>query len=82
MAKQLGALAGVAVIPSSTNFVFVELPQSCRAGRIAAALRRRGMLIRDCSSVEGCSPRSIRIAVRTKVENDSLLAALAHVLER
>jgi threonine-phosphate decarboxylase len=81
VAKQLAALAGVAVIPSSTNFVFVELPPSCRAGRIARALRRRGILIRDCSSVEGCTPRSIRIAVRTKAENDSLLAALAHLLK-
>ncbi len=82
VAKQLTALGGLAVIPSSTNFLFVELPQSCRAGRIAAALRRRGLLIRDCSSVEGCSPRCIRIAVRTKVENDSLLTVLAQALER
>ena len=82
MSKQLAALAGLTVIPSSANFVFAELPPSCGAGLITAALRQRGMLIRDCSSVEGCGPRSIRMAVRTKVDNDSLLAALAQVLER
>lgn len=81
MTKQLAALAGVTVIPSSTNFLFAELPPSCGAGLMTAALRRRGMLIRDCSSVEGCGLGSIRIAVRTKGENDRLLAALAQVLE-
>ena len=68
MTKQLAALAGVTVIPSSANFVFAELPPSCGAGLITAALRRRGMLIRDCSSVEGCGPRSIRMAVRNQGE--------------
>ena len=68
MTKQLAALAGVTVIPSSTNFLFAELPPSCGAGLMTAALRRRGMLIRDCSSVEGCGLRSIRMAVRTKGE--------------
>jgi threonine-phosphate decarboxylase len=82
MTKQLAGLTDVTVFPSSTNFVFVELPKSCRARLITAALRRRGMLIRDCSSVEGCSPRSIRIAVRTREDNDSLLAALAQMLKR
>jgi threonine-phosphate decarboxylase len=81
MTKQLATLAGVTVIPSSTNFLFAELPPSCGARLMTAALRRRGMLIRDCSSVEGCGQRSIRMAVRTKGENDRLLAALAQVLE-
>jgi threonine-phosphate decarboxylase len=81
MTKQLAALAGMTVIPSSTNFLFAELPPSCGAGLMTAALRRRGMLIRDCSSVEGCGLGSIRMAVRTKGENDRLLAALAQVLE-
>jgi threonine-phosphate decarboxylase len=79
--KELAALPGLAVIPSSTNFVFVELPPSSPAGRIAADLRRRGMLIRDCSSVEGCSRHSMRVAVRTTGENDRLLSALARLLK-
>jgi threonine-phosphate decarboxylase len=57
------------------------LAPSGGAGLRTAALRRRGMLIRDCSSVEGCGLGSIRMAVRTKGENDRLLAALAQVLE-
>jgi threonine-phosphate decarboxylase len=82
MVKHLAKLPGVTVIPSSTNFVLVELPRMVRARSIALNLRRRGMLIRDCSSTEGCSPQSLRIAVRRTVENNRLLAALNELLTR
>ena len=45
-------------------------------------LRRRGMLIRDCSATKGCTARMVRIAVRAKQDNDRLLAALAGLLRR
>jgi histidinol-phosphate/aromatic aminotransferase/cobyric acid decarboxylase-like protein len=40
------------------------------------------MLIRDCSSTEGCTARMVRIAVRAKRDNDRLLAVLAGLLRR
>jgi len=82
VAMQLSSLHGLTVIPSSANFLLIELPRSFRARAITAELRRRGMLIRDCSSTQGCTAGMIRIAVRAKHDNDRLLAALAGLVGR
>ena len=82
VAMRLSSLHGMTVIPSSANFLLIELPRPFRASVITAELRRRGMLIRDCSSTEGCTARMVRIAVRAKRDNDRLLAALAGLLRR
>jgi len=79
---RLSSLHGLTVIPSVANFLLVELPRAFRASAITAELRRRGMLIRDCSSTEGCTARMVRIAVRAKQDNDRLLAALTGLLGR
>lgn len=82
VATRLSSLYGLTVIPSSANFLLIELPRLFLASAITAELRRRGMLIRDCSSTEGCTARMVRIAVRAKPDNDRLLAALAGLLRR
>jgi threonine-phosphate decarboxylase len=82
MAARLSSVHGLTVIPSCANFLLMELPRPFRASVVTAALRRRGMLIRDCSSLEGCTLRMIRIALRTKRDNDRLLAALGAILQR
>jgi threonine-phosphate decarboxylase len=78
--RQLSTISGLSVFSSSANFLLLELPRSSRTREFAAALRRQGMLIRDCSSVEGCTQRSFRIALRTKVENDRLVSSLGKLL--
>jgi threonine-phosphate decarboxylase len=79
---RLSSFDGLTVIPSSVNFLLIELPRPFRARAITADLRRRAMLVRDCSSIEGCTPRMIRIAVRARRDNDRLIAALARLLRR
>jgi threonine-phosphate decarboxylase len=80
MVSQLKSIDGVRVIPSAANFLFIELPGSFRSPAITAALRRQGMLIRDCSRWQGCSERMIRVAVRRQQDNTRLCAALKRVL--
>jgi threonine-phosphate decarboxylase len=82
LARRLSSLEGVTVIPSSANFLLMELPAPFHARAITAHLRRRAMLVRDCSSVEGCTSRMIRLAVRSKPDNDRLIAALVGLLGR
>lgn len=82
LAAQLSSLGGLTVIPSSANFLLLELPSPFRAAAVVAQLRRQGMLVRDCSSVQGCTTRMIRVAVRMKRDNDRLVAALAAILRR
>jgi threonine-phosphate decarboxylase len=79
---QLSSLDGLAVIPSSANFLLVELPPPFSSRVVTAELRRRGLLVRDCSFLKGCTPRMIRIAVRTRRDNARLLAAFRGILRR
>jgi threonine-phosphate decarboxylase len=62
--------------PSSANFILVQLP--IEAVTITRALEHRDILVRDCNSFG--LPLSIRIAVRSRDENMSLLEALAECL--
>jgi threonine-phosphate decarboxylase len=82
MARRLSSIQGVTVFPSATNFLLIELPRGVRSSPIAAALRRKGLLIRDCSSIQGCSARMLRVAVRKQQDNDRLLAVLAGTLQK
>lgn len=79
-ASQLKMLPGITVYPSAANFLLLELPGSTRASPLTQALRRHGLLVRDCSSVPGLNSRTIRVAVRTSSQNHRLLTALRSLL--
>lgn len=78
--SMLAALPGCTVMPSYANYCLIELPRGQCARDITGRLRRRGVLIRDCSSVPGANSRSVRVAVRTRIENDRLLRELSRLL--
>ena len=80
MAKALAGLPGCTLFPAHANFLFMELPRGWHGGKLTEQLRREGLLIRDCSSVPGANRRSIRIAVRSREDNDRLLKSLSRVL--
>lgn len=82
MSRALSSLEGITVIPSSANFLLIELPKPVRSTAVTAKLRRQGLLIRDCSSIEGCTTRTVRIAVRARRDNERLLTALRRMLRR
>ncbi len=81
LARALRAVPGLHVFPSAANFLLVELPPAMPAGRATPALRRQGLLIRDCSAIPGLTDRTIRVAVRTAAENRRLVMALRQVLQ-
>ena len=80
--KMLAGLPGCTLFPSMANFILMELPAGQQAADMEAALRNQGMLIRDCSQVPGLNKRSIRMAVRTRPENERLVRALKRLLSR
>lgn len=69
------------VFPADANFIFIDIR---RTGLTAAELKQRmlqhGILIRDCSSFKGLDGYFIRIAVRTRKENEKFLEALGKVM--
>lgn len=78
--KGLEQIPGCSMFPSVANFLLGELPARLKAARLVPMLRRQGLLIRDCSQVPGLNDRSIRVAVRSRADNDRLLGALADIL--
>jgi threonine-phosphate decarboxylase len=76
----LAGLPGCVVYPSRANFILMELPAGWQAKNVTALLRRDGLLVRDCSVVPGLHSRSVRVAVRTRRENDRLVKALYGLL--
>jgi threonine-phosphate decarboxylase len=69
----LQELPGVEPQPGCANYVFVRLAYPAQA--LAAHLLQRRILVRDCEGWPGVPSPSVRIAVRTRVENDALLRA-------
>ena len=74
LSAALAALQGVTVFPPSVNFILVKLPAK-RAGRLVKYLRARHILVRDCQHYPGLTAGFLRLAVRTREENETLLAA-------
>lgn len=77
MADGLRAL-GLAPLPSSGNFVFVEVGGE-RAPAIDRALTARGVIVRPTAGFG--APGGLRITVGTPDQTDRLLAAMGEVLQ-
>jgi threonine-phosphate decarboxylase len=75
----LRLLPGVETLPGAANFILVKFV-SADTHLLRDKLGSRGMLVRDCSSFPGLDDRYIRIAVRTRRENNRLIRALREVV--
>ena len=75
LAREINAL-GMHCYPSSANYILVEYGRNVSS--LCAALARHDILVRDCTSFE--LPTCIRVAVRTREENQVLLEALSACL--
>jgi len=59
--------------PSTANYLFIRLPYD--TAPLCAHLLDRKILIRDCTGTPGIEGPAIRVAVRTRAENERLIAA-------
>jgi histidinol-phosphate aminotransferase len=73
LARSLGALPGVTVHPSETNFVVARVPDADAA---FAALRGAGILVKNLDGWHPLLAQCLRITVGTPAENDAVLAVL------
>ena len=75
---ELSDMPGIHPYPPSVNFILAKLGISGpTASALAERLASKGILIRDCTNFRGLGGRYIRVAVRTRAQNDKLLKALA-----
>jgi threonine-phosphate decarboxylase len=71
----LGALPGIEPFPGAANFLLVRGPKG-----LPESLALRGVLVRGCDPFVGLGPGYFRVAVRTKAENDRLVAVIGEEL--
>jgi threonine-phosphate decarboxylase len=78
---ELKRIHGLRVFPAHANFILIDIRQTgFTAAQLKEAMLKHGILIRDCSSFKGLDEYYIRVAVRTRHENERLLAALRSVI--
>ena len=75
----LRLLPGVEFSAGSANFLLLRVAAH-ESPVLAHALAQRGILVRDCSSFGGLGNSFLRVAVRTRRENERLFSALRQVL--
>jgi threonine-phosphate decarboxylase len=69
-------LLDIVYFPSDVNFYLLKMPN---AKQVVASLRRKGILVRDCSNFMGLDDTYIRVAVKSNRENMRLLKELARL---
>ncbi len=66
---------------SSVNYIFVDISEfSMNSTELAQRMASHGVLIRDCSSFQEIGDDYIRVAVRTREENDRILQTIKQVI--
>jgi threonine-phosphate decarboxylase len=74
--RELMQIKAFKVFPADANFFFMDVRQSgCTAAQLKEKMLRYGILIRDCTSFRGLDEYYVRVAVKTRGENERLLEA-------
>lgn len=78
LSSELQTIPGLTPQPSTANFLLIALDRPAQP--LVAQLERDKILVRDCSGWPGVQfAHAIRVAIRTRPENERLLAALRGV---
>ena len=77
LSARLAAIPGLQPFPSAANFLLVEAVRGPSAGELAGRLHEELILIRVCTDFPGLNDRFFRVAVRSRNENERLVATLA-----
>ncbi|MGZ4908924.1 MAG: threonine-phosphate decarboxylase CobD [Halobacteriota archaeon] len=79
---ELAAMPGLQPLDSDTNFLMVDIVGTAiSSAEFAWRMLQHGLLVRDCCTFRGADENYVRVAVRTKTENDRLLDAVRCVLD-
>jgi threonine-phosphate decarboxylase len=73
---------GLSITPPKANFLLADLQGRMTAPELKERLLAHRIMIRDCSAFRGLGSQFIRLAVKTRRENSTLLEALKKELPR
>ncbi len=81
LSDELARIKGFKVFPADANFIFIDVRKSgLTASELKTKMIAHGVLVRDCSSFTGLDGFYIRVAVKTRGENEKLLDSFRKVL--
>jgi threonine-phosphate decarboxylase len=66
------------VFSSSANFIMAEVLSEKSPGDFGRYLHSKEMIVRDLSTLPGCGPGFYRFGIRTRQDNQKLIAAIAN----
>jgi threonine-phosphate decarboxylase len=78
----LNEIKGIKAQQTKTNFFLCTIQQATAAELKEYLAQEHGILIRDASNFTGLTPHHFRIATQSPDENDALVAAIRHYLEK
>lgn len=81
LAKNLRAIDGLQVYPSSTNFLLVKIKdRKITSTMLKELLAKERILIRDCCTFMGMDDSFFRVTVRSEKDNEQLVDKIKQVL--
>jgi L-threonine-O-3-phosphate decarboxylase len=79
---ELGAFKSFKIFPPDANFFFIDIRKSgLTATELKNKMLSQGILIRDCTSFRALDKYYIRVAVKTREENERLIEALKRIVK-
>ena len=70
----------IKIFSPSVNFILIRLQSKELAAVVLKKLRDKKILVRNCANFLGLDERYLRLAIRTRAENNFLLEALREIL--
>ena len=67
---------GIAFLPSAVNFYLLRTGNS---GRICQGMKEKGIIVRDCSNFMGLDDSYLRVAVKSRKDNEIMLIGLSRL---
>lgn len=79
---EIGQIKSLKFSVPAANFFFIDIRKSgLTATELKNKLLKQGILIRDCTSFRGLDEFYVRVAVKTRVENERLIGALKRTVK-
>ena len=79
---ELSKISSFKIFPADANFFFINIKKSgLTAAELTSKLLSQGILIRDCTSFRGVDQYFVRVAVKTRVENERLIEVLKRIVK-
>lgn len=69
-------LSGIDFFPSAANYYLLKMEN---AGKVINALKKKGIIVRDCSNFKGLDESYIRVAVKSHRENALLIEEISNI---